>query len=125
MRRAVGEPGDADCSVTGIPTLASGFPATALVDPNTPIFFSVDKNLRTPYMQQWHLGIEKELPGISVFALTYGGSKGTKLYTFFNGNQAQPTADPNAPTAPTAPGEECGMQYCNPRQLQPGLRHRH
>jgi hypothetical protein len=54
-------------------------------------------------MQQWHLGIEQELPGNSVFALTYAGSKGTKLYTFFNGNQAEPTADPNAATAPRRP----------------------
>jgi hypothetical protein len=83
--------------------LASGFPATALSDPNTPIFFAVDKNLRTPYMQQWHLGFERELPGDSVFALTYAGSKGTKLYTFFNGNQAAPSANPSDATAPRRP----------------------
>jgi len=35
--------------------------------------------------------------------LTYAGSKGTKLYTFFNGNQAEPTADPSAATAPRRP----------------------
>jgi len=92
-----------DCRVSQIPQLSLGFPANSLFDPNTPIFFSVDKNLRTPYMQQWHVGIERELPGNSVFALTYAGSKGTKLYTFFNGNQAQPTADPNAATAPRRP----------------------
>ena len=92
-----------DCRVTQIPQLSMGFPANSLVDPNTPIFFSVDKNLRTPYMQQWHLGIEQELPGNSVFALTYAGSKGTKLYTFFNGNQAEPTADSSAATAPRRP----------------------
>jgi hypothetical protein len=96
-----------DCRVTQIPQLSQGFPANSLVDPNTPIFFSVDKNLRTPYMQQWHLGFERELPGNSVFALTYAGSKGTKLYTFFNGNQASPTADPNAPTAPRRPVHNC------------------
>ena len=93
----------ADCRVQGIPQLSMGFPQSWRTDPNTPIFFSVDKNLRTPYMQQWHLGIEHELPGNSVFALTYAGSKGTKLYTFFNGNQAEPTADPNAATAPRRP----------------------
>jgi hypothetical protein len=92
-----------DCRVASIPALAGGFPANSLVDPNTPIFFSVDKSLRTPYMQQWHLGIQQELLGNSVFALTYAGSKGTKLYTFFNGNQAEPTADPSAATAPRRP----------------------
>ncbi len=100
-------PGQQDCSVGSIPTLADGFPANSLVDPNTPIFFSVDQNLRTPYMQQWHFQIERELPANGVFSLTYAGSKGTKLYTFFNGNQAEPSADPNAPTAPRRPVSEC------------------
>jgi len=116
-----------DCRVSTLQTLAGGFPSNALVDPNTPIFFSVDKNLRTPYMQQWHLGIEHELPGNSVFAITYAGSKGTKLYTFFNGNQAQPTADPNAATAPRRPvfanlinpadGNSCSL--ANPQDCSP------
>jgi hypothetical protein len=96
-------PGQQDCRVTQIPALAGGFPANSLVDPNTPIFFSVDKNLRTPYMQQWHFQIERELPGNSVFSLTYAGSKGTRLYTFFNGNQAAPDANPNDATAPRRP----------------------
>jgi hypothetical protein len=112
-------PATLDCRVTGIPTLASGFPQSALVDPNTPIFFSVDKNLRTPYMQQWHLGIEKELPANSLFALSYGGSKGTKLYTFFNGKQAEPTTDPNAPTAPRRPVESAGCSLATPDNCSP------
>jgi len=112
-------PATQDCRVTGIPTLASGFPANSLVDPNTPIFFSVDQNLRTPYMQQWHLGIERELPGNSVFALTYGGSKGTKLYTFFNGNQAEPTVDPTAPTAPRRPVKSAGCTLATPDLCSP------
>jgi outer membrane receptor protein involved in Fe transport len=94
--------GQQDCRVTLIPQLSGGFPANSLVDPNTPIFFSVDKNLRTPYMQQWHVGFERELPANSVLAITYAGSKGTKLYTFFNGNQAQPDPNPDA-TAPRRP----------------------
>jgi hypothetical protein len=104
---AAANPGQQDCRVPQIQALADGFPASALVDPNTPIFFSVDKNLRTPYMQQWHFQVERELPGNSVFSITYAGSKGTKLYTFFNGNQAEPSADPNAPTAPRRPVNNC------------------
>jgi hypothetical protein len=112
---AAANPGQQDCrpfADSGVTpptrfTLANGFPADALVDPNTPIFFSVDKNLRTPYMQQWHFQLERELPGNSVFSITYAGSKGTKLYTFFNGNQAEPSADPNAPTAPRRPVNNC------------------
>jgi hypothetical protein len=114
-----------DCRLTLIPALAGGFPANSLVDPNTPIFFAVDKNLRTPYMQQWHLSFQRELPANSVFTLTYAGSKGTKLYTFFNGNQAAPDPNPNDATAPRrpvfatligAPGQ-CSLatpQYCAP-----------
>jgi len=96
-----------DCTVQGIPFLAGGFPASSLVDPNTPIFFSVDQNLRTPYMQQWHMSVEQELPRDSVFEITYAGGKGTKLYTFFNGNQAAPSADPSSPTAPRRPVHVC------------------
>jgi hypothetical protein len=114
-----------DCRVTQIPQLASGFPANALVDPNTPIFFAVDPHLRTPYMQQWHLNIERELPGNSMFALTYAGSKGTKLYTFFNGNQAQPDPNPNDATAPRRPvsatliGSSTPCSLANPGSCAP------
>jgi len=94
---------NADCRVTKIPALAGGFPTDSLTDPNTPILFSVDKNLRTPYMQQWHMSFERELPANSVFTLTYAGSKGTKLYTFFNGNQAAPDPNPNDAIAPRRP----------------------
>jgi len=114
-----------DCRVTQIPSLANGFPADSLVNPNTPIFFSVDKNLRTPYMQQWHLSVEHQLPANSVFTLTYAGSRGTKLYTFFNGNQAAPDPNPNDATAPRrpvsatvigspAPCSLANPQYCSP-----------
>jgi outer membrane receptor protein involved in Fe transport len=114
-----------DCRVTQIPQLANGFPANSLVNPNTPIFFAVDPHLRTPYMQQWHLNIERELPGDSLFAISYAGSKGTKLYTFFNGNQAEPDANPNDATAPRRPVSAtiigsplpCSLansQYCSP-----------
>jgi hypothetical protein len=96
-------PSALDCTVQNIPFLASGFPASALTDPNTPIFFSVDQKLRTPYMQQWHASVQQELPGNSVLELTYAGSKGTKLYTFFNGNQAAPSANPADATAPRRP----------------------
>jgi hypothetical protein len=112
-------PATQDCSVTGMSNLFNGFPANSLVDPNTPIFFSVDKNLRTPYMQQWHLGFERELPGNSVFALTYAGSKGTKLYTFFNGNQATPTTDSTAPTAPRRPVKSAGCTLATPDLCSP------
>jgi len=102
-----------DCAIPGISNapggipgsagISVGFPASALVDPNTPTLYSIDPKLVTPYLQQWHLSIERELGWDSVFEISYAGSKGNKLYTFFNGNQASPTPDPLAPTAPRRP----------------------
>ncbi len=92
-----------DCSVQGLGVLANGFPANALVDPNTPTLFSEDPNMRTPYVAQWHFTLQYELGPNSLFEAAYVGSKGTKLYTFGNVNQASPTADPSAPYAPRRP----------------------
>ena len=38
-----------------------------------------DDHLRTPYVQNWNLTIERELPGSLLLDLRYVGSKGTKL----------------------------------------------
>ncbi len=99
-----------DCAIDGLSNTPGnppgsagffvGFPANSLSDPNTPILFSVDPNLVTPYMQQWHLTVQRGLPWDSVLEVGYAGSKGTKLFTFFNGNQAAPSPDPSAPLAP-------------------------
>jgi hypothetical protein len=92
-----------NCALPGINFLNQGFPASALVDPNTPTLYSIDPKLVTPYVQQWHLSIEREMGFDTVLEISYAGSKGNKLYTFFNGNQALPTPDPTAPTAPRRP----------------------
>ena len=96
-------PSQLDCSIPGIPSLQNGFPANSLSDPNTPFLYSLDPKLVTPYMQQWHLSIERELPADSVLEITYAGSKGNKLFVFLNGNQAAPTPDPTADLAPRRP----------------------
>jgi Carboxypeptidase regulatory-like domain/TonB dependent receptor-like, beta-barrel len=92
-----------DCSIPGLNVLSQGFPASALVDPNTPLLFSVDPNLKTPYTEQWHLGLQYQLPSQTMLEVDYAGSRGEHLYGFYNGNQAVPTADPTAPTAPRRP----------------------
>jgi hypothetical protein len=83
-----------DCSIPGLRFLSQGFPANSLVDPNTPFLFSEDPHLRTPYTQQWHFGVQNELPGNSLLEISYAGSRGLKLYTFYNGNQAVPATEP-------------------------------
>ncbi len=96
-------PGALDCSIPGLRNLQNGFPANALVDPNTPTLFSVDPNLKTPYVWQWNSTLQYQLDQNTLLEAAYVGSKGTKLYTFFNLNQAYPTADPSAAYAPRRP----------------------
>jgi outer membrane receptor protein involved in Fe transport len=91
------------CGIPGLEFLQNGFPASALTDPNTPILYSVDPKLRTPYMQDWHLTFEQQLGANTILEVGYAGSRGLKLYTFLNGNQAAPTADPNIPFAVRRP----------------------
>jgi hypothetical protein len=66
-----------------------------------------------PYVQQWNLNVQKELPGHIVASLAYVGSKGTHLTLLNNTNQLVPlssspyaagepiiVADPANPAAP-------------------------
>ncbi len=92
-----------DCSVPGLTTLAQGFPSNALVDPNTPVLFSLDPHLRMPYVIQWHLSTEYQLTDKTMLETSYVGSKSNRSYIYLNSNQAQPTADPSAATAPRRP----------------------
>jgi hypothetical protein len=46
-----------------------------------------DSNLRTPYVQNWNLSIQRTLPGSMLLDLRYVGSKGTKLIRGFNINE--------------------------------------
>lgn len=92
-----------DCSIPGLSALSQGFPANSLIDPNTPNLFSIDPNIRTPYTLQWHATVQYQATKNSLIELAYVGSKGTKLYTYLNDNQAAPTADPSAPYAPRRP----------------------
>ncbi len=102
-----------DCSLPGIPTLSSGFPANSLTDPNTPFLFSIDPHLATPYMQQWHLSTQYQLPAQTLLEIGYAGSKGSKQYLFFNANQAAPSTDPNAPRALRRPFPQIDSSIAN------------
>ena len=72
-------------------SLQQGFPANALVDPNTPLLFSISPHITTPFMQQWFLGFQYELPANTLAEISYVGSHGADLFGLFNGNQAVPT----------------------------------
>ena len=59
-----------------LPTGNSLGPSTAL---GLGIGEGVFIDYRSPYMQQWNLNVERELPGNIVFEAAYIGSKGTRL----------------------------------------------
>jgi hypothetical protein len=61
-------------------TLRDPFPQTATT--GLPSYFGIDTNARTPYVQQWDAGFQRELPSQGVLEVVYVGSKGTKLGRF-------------------------------------------
>jgi hypothetical protein len=52
-----------------------------------PTVFSIDPNLRTPYVQQWNLGIEREIMRDTVLEVRYVGNHGVKLTRGIDINQ--------------------------------------
>ncbi len=95
------KPGDSSQMISNFWT--QGFPGNSLSDPNNPLLYSIDPNIKSPMMQQWHLGFEYQLPSQTVIEISYAGSHGSRLYGFYNGNEATPSTDPNAPLAPRRP----------------------
>jgi hypothetical protein len=83
--------------------LSAGLPADALSNPNTPSLTELNPQMQLPYVQQWHATYEYQLPANMLLEFGYSGARGTHLYAFFNGNQATPSSDPSAPTAPRRP----------------------
>lgn len=60
-------------------TTRDGFPKNA--GTGLPTYFGLDSHARTPYMQQWSVGFQKQIGGV-LGELAYIGSKGTKLGRF-------------------------------------------
>jgi carboxypeptidase family protein/TonB-dependent receptor-like protein len=111
--------GQQDCSISAanngglaLNRLQAGFSnntvtgLSPLSDPNAPELYSLDPRLVTPYTQQWHVGLEYELPADTVLEVSYAGSRGLKLFAFYNGNQAVPVLGTDSiPTAPRRPAQ--------------------
>jgi TonB-dependent Receptor Plug Domain. len=81
-------------TVGGSGTLLPFFPLTVVSVPNEAIW---------PYMQQWNLNVQKELPGHFFLSTAYVGSKGTHLTLLTNGNQILPTPASENPFAAGQP----------------------
>ncbi|HYE73918.1 MAG TPA: TonB-dependent receptor, partial [Blastocatellia bacterium] len=60
-------------------------------------FRAIDRNTRTPYVQQWNLGIQYELTKNLLVEARYVGSKGTKLLQAVSFTQGLDLNDPNTP----------------------------
>jgi hypothetical protein len=58
---------------------------------------SIPSQVQWPYMQQWNLSVEHELPSHIFATLAYVGSKGTHLTRIYDMNQLQPVANSQNP----------------------------
>ena len=54
-----------------------------------------ERNLRTPYIQQWNFGIQRQTGKSRVAEIDYVGSKGTRLIDSRDINQGLPSTNPN------------------------------
>ena len=88
-------------SLPGLPlTLNDPFPAF-FPFPLPDSALSIQRDLRTGYMQHWNFNVERQLGSKTVLEVAYVGSKGTKLLTARDINQPQPSVLP--PGLPLVP----------------------
>jgi len=66
--------------------LAAGQPVYSGFGPNGD-FFSADPKMRTPYVQNFNLNVQQQVTSKAVVQIGYVGSKGTKLFQFYDINQ--------------------------------------
>jgi hypothetical protein len=83
------------------------FPQTVTSIPNKALW---------PYMQQWNLSFQSELPAHFVFSAAYVGSKGTHLTLLNNGNQLNPVSASQNPykTGQTISAADCSSVTTDP-----------
>jgi hypothetical protein len=98
--------------------LKNGFPANSL-DPSQPGLLgrvrirAVDPATPTPYVQQWSLGFQRELPGSLVGELNYVGTHSSHLNVLADLNQ--PFFNPNGGVQPNRPFPNFGyIEYQRP-----------
>lgn len=70
--------------------IAQGFERPAAFPTEGASLNAVNVHVRTPYVQQWNLNVQQQLPGDILFMVAYVGTKGTKLLYFPNINRARP-----------------------------------
>ena len=72
-------------SLSGSP-IAPGVPVYGASSPLSS-YFGVDPKIRTPYVQNWNLNLQRQITNKILMQLGYVGAKGTKLFRFRDINQ--------------------------------------
>ena len=78
---------------------------------------SIPTKTEWPYVQQWSVGVQRELARDTIATLSYVGSKGTHLATAMQLNQLPPVPSMNNPFGPRQPitALVCGDNEINPQ----------
>jgi len=105
-------------NVTGYANLGTGGSTTPVAFPLT--FFSIPDKAIWPYMQQWHLDVQREVAKNMVGTLSYVGSKGTHLNRQYDLNQIFPVPLSQNPYAVGQPisADDCGTVSIDPTSGQ-------
>lgn len=61
--------------------------ADNLLISQTPTLYTIDPNLKTPYVQQWNIGIQREIMRDTAVEIRYVGNRGIKLTRAIDTNQ--------------------------------------
>jgi hypothetical protein len=88
-------PGPAYNNIGPFPILQASF--TGSITPGEPIYgtpgcgecdiFAVDRNIKTPYMENYNLNVQQQITNKVVLQVGYVGSQGHRLFRFFDINQ--------------------------------------
>ncbi|HEV3469216.1 MAG TPA: carboxypeptidase-like regulatory domain-containing protein [Pyrinomonadaceae bacterium] len=82
---------------TGVTRDARGNPTAPGNIAETFEFRAVDRDLKTPFVQQWNLGVQYELTGDLLFEARYVGTRGRNLLQAVAFNQGFDLNDPSTP----------------------------
>ncbi|HEV2400967.1 MAG TPA: carboxypeptidase regulatory-like domain-containing protein [Candidatus Sulfotelmatobacter sp.] len=89
---------------TNIPGYNAIGASTGTLSPSFPFsFYSIPTSAIWPYMQQWHLDVQHELPSHTVVTVSYVASKGTHLGLQRDLNQLYPVSPSQNPYKPGEP----------------------
>ncbi len=88
--------------LTPVNRMADGFPLPVPSDPKNPsgALTAVARNLRSAYVQQYNLTLQRELPAELVWSIGYVGALGRKQHSAPNVNLALPGPGPIGPRRP-------------------------